>query len=162
MPRAKDDTPPSAEPAVGFAALEAKIEEVQLDAAIETELALEDAAEAASVMRSEPAPSVDTGSVSDRLSRPERRPLGSTSRSSGPTTSLSGLFGALAGCTESTLQLHAETIAALARARSPGDLIAAQMAFGTQAMDLYTGNMARLIEATPFAFGGVLAPEPRP
>jgi hypothetical protein len=33
--------------------------------------------------------------------------------------------------------------------RSPGDLLAAQMDFGRQALELYTSNIARLTQALP-------------
>lgn len=154
MPPAKTNTPSTVDPAAGFAALEAKVEEVQLDAAIEAEHALEDAAEAASVMALEPAVYADAKPGDDMLHDVEfKPPAGAGGPSFEPPAPFTTLFSALAAWTEGGMRLQAENLVALSRARSPNELLAAQLAFGKQAVDLYTSNMARLIQAIPFPPG---------
>lgn len=150
MPRARDNAPSTVDPEAGFAALDAKVEEVQLEAAIEAELAIEDEAEAVSVIMLEQAASADAQPAAELASAADTQPaLAAPLLSLDPSASLKTMFGALAACTESGMRLQSETLANFSRARSPGDLIAAQMAFGKQAMELYTSNMARLTQAMP-------------
>jgi hypothetical protein len=150
MPRAKDTAPATAELEQGFAALEAKVEEVQLDAAIEAELATEDAAAAAPLLMLE-----QTSEGGDAAPAPAPTAADVPSQSSGvaqlrdPSAPLKVMLGAFAACTESGLRLQAETFARFSRVRSPGDLLAAQMDYGRQAFELYTGNIARFTQALP-------------
>jgi hypothetical protein len=145
MPRAKSNTPPTVDSEDGFAALEAKVEEVQLEAAIEAELAVEDAAEAASVVMLEQAAPEDAQPAADLPKAAEIQPaLGTGGLGFHPPAPLENIFAALAACTESSMRLQSDTLTSFSRVRSPADLIAAQMAFGGRAMELYTSNMARM------------------
>ena len=147
MPRVKDDTASTVDPEAGFAALEAKVEEVQLDAAIEAELAIEDAAEAKTVTMLQQAPGVDEQSQPEPANTAKvAGPLGAMG---GPSAPFNAVFEAMTACAESAMRLQGETLASFSRVKNPGDLLAAQMAFSKQALELYTGNMGRLMRAVP-------------
>lgn len=148
MPRAKDNTDAVTESEHGFAALEAKVEEVQLDATIEAELAMEDAAAAAPLTRLQPdaetAEPVRAAAIDAATVAPQTGYKAAVPTSAAP---LQSLLGAFAACAESSLRLQTETLASFSRARSPADLLAAQMDYGRQVLKLYTSNATRLTQA---------------
>lgn len=141
MPRAKDDTSVAAnEPQTetGFAALEAKVEEVQVEAAIEAELTQMDDA----MLR--PARSFQGGGPAAAPSRyvALRAPFpGGSSALLAPAQQVAQAMG---DCLQASLRLNAETIASFASVRTPQDLLAAQAGYGRGVMELYLRNLTTL------------------
>lgn len=146
MPRAKDSPSTSTEPEHGFAALEAKVEEVQLEAAIAGEAASESLAAVAPLMiqeggleRGDP---VSSGKAPDVAAPQFGSPSAATLLAPLPT-----ICSTFMDCTESVLRLQTDTFRSLAKVRGPQDLVSLQIEYGRQALELYTSNMARLTKS---------------
>ncbi|HEX2559773.1 hypothetical protein [Phenylobacterium sp.] len=147
MPRAKNELDADAEN--GFAALEAKVEEMQVEAAIEAELAVEDAAIAGASALAPAAPQV-TGSSFAGAQHGADQPA--------PTT----IFSAMEVWTRSAVQFQAETFASFAGVRGPQDLLSAQLAYGARALEFYMTSVARLSQASPALWASVPGLQPSP
>lgn len=147
MPRAKDGLSASTDPEHGFAALEAKVEEVQLDAALAGDGASEGVGAAAASMIRTAVSEQRHPAGSDEalyLAMPQVSPLPGA-RLLAPLTSL---CSTVAACTESMLRLQTDALRSLAQVRSPQDLVSVQIDYGRQALELYTGNLARLTQSS--------------
>jgi len=148
---AKDNTTAdaAAETTSGFAALEAKVREIQAEAATEGEAAT--AGAAASSLHEE------LSWASAAKAPPERPWAADSSAATGIPAALSApvqdLVSAYAECAQSLLRFQAETFADFAQVRGPGDLLAANMAYGERALQLYVGGLARLAQAIPALAG---------
>lgn len=150
MPRVEDNAPAAGEPEHGFAALEAKVEEVQLEAANEADTAVEDAAAAAQSVMLEQAADTRDAVASAASGAAEILQQSSRSATTAPPAGpLKIMLGAFAACMESSVRLQTDTLASLSRVRSPADLLAAQLDYGRRTLELCTSNMARLTQALP-------------
>lgn len=139
MPRTKNDTP-TADAENGFAAFEAKVEEIQLDAVIEAELDVADEAVAAfpplALVESTPADARAGGSV----------------EAPAPPSPIFAAFGAWA---QDAIQFQLDTVASLAAVRAPQDLLRVQIDFAQRLMALHASALARLASSrTRFDLGG--------
>lgn len=136
MPRAKNDNSaaPATEAENGFAALEAKVEEMQVEAAIEAELMIEDRAAAAI-----PA---SVASIAPELT-PAPASLDGTGRSAyappmaGRIGALATPFEGFADIATAAVKIQADALTSLAGVRSPFDLLKAQLAYSQRAAALY-------------------------
>jgi hypothetical protein len=135
MPRAKDapsgDTP--ADTDSGFAALEAKVEEMQVEAAIEAELAIEDAAAAISPAPLEAIPAAgaatptSTPPASLAVSADQASATVRSALAADPFGPVHAMLGAMAEYTQASFRFQAETMASFAQVRGPQDLLEFQV-----------------------------------
>ncbi|HEY8616382.1 hypothetical protein [Phenylobacterium sp.] len=155
MPRAKDTTPADAMPEIenGFAALEAKVEEMQVEAAIEAELNAEDAAAAASTIALEEIPQARLVAPEPEApaaaETPTAAPAAEALAAPGPTAAVQAMLAALQDCAQSTYRFQADSLASFAQVRGPHDLLAAQVAYSQRAVSLCRENLARTMQALP-------------
>lgn len=151
MPRANTPAAADAQPEAGFAALEAKVEEMQVEAAIEAELSVEDAAAAAAPLALEQFPPAAPQPVApaDPFIAEAAQAPPAADAAADPAGAMTSVFGAFQEIGQATLRFQTETFASFTAARSPQDLLAAQVAYGQRAMGLYAQNLARLTQALP-------------
>lgn len=121
-------------PVSGYAALEAKVEEIQAQTASD-----------ASVVAAEGIPSPSTSP--DLASLPEPPEGGqSPSPSVAPGASV---LSALQDSLSDVVRLQSETFARLAQVRGPADLLSAQLAYGQRVFELQMNIWSRVAKATP-------------
>ncbi len=146
MPRPNTPAAADPQPETGLAALEARVEEMQTEAAIEAELSVEDAAAAAAAIPLEQVspPAAEPGAWTGPLDTGAAQ--AATADAAGAAASV---FGALQDVGQATLRFQTETFASFTSVRSPQDLLAAQAAYGQRIMGLYAQNLARLTQALP-------------
>jgi hypothetical protein len=148
MPATRDKTNSENPSDKGFAALETKVEEIQVDAAIETELGAADAAAA----RSESAMNAAaerSRTTSGSLERDDAAASGGDRPALDPAAPMNALLSAFGACAERGLRLHAETLVSFAQARSPQDLLAAQLAYAERTYAFYSDAMAHFAPVMP-------------
>jgi hypothetical protein len=142
LPQAKKDvtSDPAADTETGFAALEAKVEEMQVEAAIEAELSVEDDTVAAS-----PAAFLEASQVAvlNGSSGARRDPAEGASATPAFASPMLEIVGSLTGWARAAAQFQAETIESFGRVRSPYDLLEAQLAYGQRAMEFYLSTVTR-------------------
>ena len=157
MPRAKDTIPgdSTAKPETGFAALEAKVEEIQALAAIEAEAVIEDAPGASPTVLPEEFPETEAAApatvapaafVAPDVLRPE---AALAPPSAGPAAAVKTVLSVFQENAQETLRFQAETIACFSQVRGPQDLLAAQVRYGEGALALYMAAMTRMAQALP-------------
>lgn len=156
MPRAKTQAAADVQPETGFAALEAKVEDMHVEAAIEAELSAEDAAAAAAPLAleqisaaAEPAAPEPRTWADPSSAGTAQAPPAADAPAAGPAGAVASVFGAFQEIGQATLRFQTETFASFTSVRSPQDLLAAQVALGQRAMGLYSQNLARLTQAVP-------------
>lgn len=148
MPRAKTNHDADAEN--GFAALDAKVEEIQVDAAIEAELAVDDVAIAAAAAAvPAPAPLAASSPAVAELSLDVRPAALLEEGPPRPAVPLNTIVSAVGEWTQSAMQFQADTFASFAGVRGPHDLLAAQIAYGARALEFYLASVARMGQASP-------------
>jgi len=138
MPHPKDPEPVSEE---GFAALEAKIEEVQVEAAIESELEAEDAALAVTLLSSE----LPITTAVNEFAHPAEASL---ARTDGTDDSRAVR---IAEPMMAAARLHADTFGRLLGARGLQDIFDAQVRYRRGLVELYFVSFAKLLR--PFETG---------
>lgn len=162
MPRAKDTLPADTviEAENGFAALEAKVEEVQVEAAIEAELSQGDAAAAASpVVLEEISRAASAESAGPSASGAWRGAAAALRPAPIPTGAAMALLDAFTACAEAATRFQIETIESFARVRGPSDLASAQIAYGERTMRLYVDTATRIAQVLPAPIRMAALPE---
>ena len=167
MPRAKDNmqTDGAADPQVenGFAALEAKVEEIQVDAVEQTELEVHQAVvETPRDFIDELPSAMAPPEVQVPTPRPsvEFQPPGLAAQTTAAANGPGAMLSVVQDCVQGTLRLQAEAMASFAKVRGPHDLLAAQIAFGQRAFGLQMQTMRQMAGAFPaFATTGLKLPE---
>jgi hypothetical protein len=152
LPRAKDTLPADTvvEAGNGFATLEAKVEEVQVEAAIEAELSQGDAAAAAApVLIEEVSRAASAESAGPSASGAWRGDAAALRPAPAATGAAMAMLDAFTACAEAAMRFQIETIESFSRVRGPSDLASAQIAYGERTIRLYVETATRLAQVLP-------------